>query len=117
MKTDGYKALEAEQMEELVEGLKVVNSLEFNALKVIEEAGEFTTLLTKTITKSPEHQPTEAELIEEGGDLLFRVYVYLEHRGIMDKVFDRADQKAALIYEAWKLGKIGSTVTVTKTQK
>lgn len=117
MKTDEYKALDSQQMEELINGLKTVNNVEFNALKVIEEAGELTTLLTKSLSKIEELKPKDEELIEECGDLLLRLFVYIEHKGITNKVEERAEQKAALIYEALKAGKIGSTVTITKTTK
>ncbi len=117
MKTDGFEPLTTEQTAEAFKLLTEVNNKEFNMLKVLEECTELQHLLIKSLSKHEELKPEKDEIIEEMGDLFLRMAVLIEHMDIADEVEDRADRKLALLYEAAKTGRIGSTVTIVKTVK
>ena len=111
------KVLTQEQTQELLEFLLKSNNLEFNALKVVEEALETSELLTKLVTKVERLKPTKEQLIEELGDLMMRTTVFCLHLGISEAVELRSENKFAALYDWMKEGNLGSTVTVTKRSK
>ena len=69
------------------------------ALKVLEESIEMNEVLIKRETKHDEMRPLDSKLIEEMGDLLFRMDILIEKMGIRDQVKARYDEKAQEITE------------------
>ena len=94
MDTSEYKDkfLTPEQEEELAQGMAAINSPEYNSLKLVEECLEASINLVKTITKSPGNQPSEAEVVEECGDVVARMLLFAHQRGVVEQVTERAQQ-------------------------
>lgn len=72
------------------------------ALKVMEEMAELNEVLIKRITKSEDLKPPVEKVIEEMGDLLFRMKILATNMGIEDQVADRFQAKADQIDEWFK---------------
>lgn len=60
-----------------------------NILKVIEECAELTEVLTKYLTKQPEDRPSIDKIIEESGDVFFRLRILTQMLNIEEKVKER----------------------------
>lgn len=63
------------------------------ALKVIEEATELNEVLVKRITKRADLRPPIEKVIEEMGDLQFRMEVLAMKLGILKEVAARKEEK------------------------
>lgn len=66
-------------------------------LKVVEECMELSEVLVKRVTKSDELKPPVEKIIEEAGDLLFRLDILMEKLGIHDQVYGRFQEKGEQI--------------------
>lgn len=75
---------------------------EKNILKMCEEMAELSEVLLKYVNKSPENRPSMGKIVEESGDVLFRLVVLIEQFDIEDAVDKRCDEKADQIYEHYK---------------
>jgi phosphoribosyl-ATP pyrophosphohydrolase len=62
-------------------------------LKVIEEATELNEVLVKTLTKREDLKPPIEKIIEEAGDLTFRLNVLANKLGIVKQIKDREAEK------------------------
>lgn len=69
------------------------------SLKVLEECAELTEVLIKRETKAEGMKPPMEKVIEEMGDLLFRIDIMMEKEGITEQVRARYEAKAAQIDE------------------
>lgn len=74
-------------------------------LKVLEESAELSEVLLKTITKAKGYKPPIDKIIEESGDLLFRIDVLAHKLGIKDKIQERRLQKSFQLKEYIETGK------------
>lgn len=68
-------------------------------LKVVEEATELNEVLVKTLTKREDLKPPTAKIIEEAGDLLFRLNVLANKLGIVKQIKDREAEKFQQVLE------------------
>lgn len=68
-------------------------------LKVLEEASELSEVLVKCVTKRDKDKPPLEKVIEEMGDLHFRMHVLAHHLKIEDLVKDRMQEKADQLKE------------------
>ena len=84
-------------MDLVAEKLIKYQSREKNILKAVEECAELQEVLVKLLTKGESTRPKIEKIIEEAGDVMFRIYVLTEMLGITDKTFDRTEQKAEFI--------------------
>lgn len=82
----------------LVQEIINVNTKEYNLLKCAEEAAELQELLLKTLTKSPQFRPSDDKIIEEIGDVKFRLAVIEAMYG-QEKVDARVAQKMQAVAE------------------
>lgn len=73
---------------------------EYLSLKVVEECNELSEVLVKRITKLEKYRPPLKKVIEEMGDVLFRMAALSEKLGINKEVNERKKEKAEQI-EAW----------------
>lgn len=113
MNVDLTKQLSYEEESELKQLLTTKNNLGFNMLKVVEETTELNEVLIKGLTK-----PAGVDkqlLIEEMGDVAFRLAVLCEHLDIMDEVEQRCNAKAHYIYTTLKRGEYGTKVNIERT--
>lgn len=106
--------LTEEETDEIIGLACKYNSIEFNALKVVEEATEVNELLIKGLTKIQSLKPSAEEEIEEIGDLIMRLAIYIAHRGIEDDVITRISDKFRMVKGGMERYEYGTTVTVTK---
>lgn len=106
MDTSQYKEqkLTPAQRDELQAMLQSENNLEYNILKVIEEATELNEVLLKYLTKHGESRPSKEKIIEEAGDLLFRLFVLTDHINMYESVHQRITEKSYFIYDHLKEG-------------
>ncbi|XAI97367.1 hypothetical protein [Leptolyngbya phage Lbo-JY46] len=81
-------------MKEVIEQLQSYNTLDRNILKVVEETTELNEVLIKFLTKKPDLKPPVEKIIEEMGDVIFRMKVVANHFGINEAVNARIKQKA-----------------------
>lgn len=95
-------------MEEILE--KAVDILvknvtkEKNILKVVEECAELQEVLVKSLTKGEAFKPSEDKIIEEMGDVVFRIAVLARAMDIEGEVQSRIEQKAKIMYD-WAVTK------------
>lgn len=68
-------------------------------LKVVEEATELNEVLVKTLTKREDLKPPIAKIIEEAGDLTFRLNVLANKLGIVKQIKDREAEKFQQVLE------------------
>ena len=74
-------------------------SEELNTLKVVEECAELQEVLIKSITKSENLKPKKEKIIEEMGDVIFRIRVLARAKNIELEVLERIESKANSMYE------------------
>lgn len=87
---------------------KLVNFFteEQNVLKLIEELTELQHVMIKYLTKSPAFKPKKKDMIEEMGDVMFRMAIVMEVLGITEEdVEDRAEHKWEVM-DTWVDNKI-----------
>lgn len=77
---------------------------ETNTLKVVEECAELQEVLLKGITKSDASKPSQEKIVEEMGDVVFRVMVLARVMGVEVEVEKRIEDKAKFLY-GWALNK------------
>lgn len=77
---------------------------QMNILKVVEECAELQEVMTKYITKRPDLKPTKEKLVEEMGDVLFRIIVASKMLDIEKQVHQRLEDKAQTMYN-WAVTK------------
>jgi NTP pyrophosphatase (non-canonical NTP hydrolase) len=73
-------------------------------LKVIEESSELIEVLIKRVTKSQDLKPPVEKVIEEMGDVIFRMAILAKKLGIEKDVAARIDEKSEQISK-WFTGK------------
>jgi NTP pyrophosphatase (non-canonical NTP hydrolase) len=81
-------------IEETIDLLIEQFSVEKFILKTLEEYAESSEVLLKVLTKSPERQPPREKIVEELGDVLFRVQALCKKMGITEEVQARKEAKA-----------------------
>jgi len=75
-----------------------------NVLKAVEECAELQEVLVKYLTKSPELRPKKEKIIEEAGDVIFRVMAIATLFNIEDEVEQRIVEKAKVLHD-WAVNK------------
>mgnify|MGYP006327669155 CR=1 FL=1 len=73
---------------------------EQHAMKVIEECLELSEVLVKTMTKGAGRKPSLEKVIEEAGDVLYRIELLTRKLDIQDAVRMRFEEKSEQI-NAW----------------
>lgn len=68
-------------------------------LKVLEEMAELNEVMLKTITKTEDLRPPREKIVEEIGDVQFRMDILIEKMGIEDEVKQRYADKEKQITE------------------
>lgn len=69
------------------------------ALKVVEECLELSEVLTKFVTKAEGMKPPVEKIVEEMGDVSFRMEILIKKLGIQDAVVARYHEKYQQIDE------------------
>lgn len=92
-------------MKETIKKIIDYNTPDKNILKVAEECNELAEVMIKYVLKTPELKPPVAKIIEESGDVIFRIKVVAEMLGIWEDIKNRQKQKAAQVDE-WMTAKI-----------
>jgi NTP pyrophosphatase (non-canonical NTP hydrolase) len=77
---------------------------EKNILKVVEECAELQEVLVKYLTKSEELKPKQEKIVEEMGDVVFRIMVLARAMNIEKEVDQRMQDKATQMYN-WAVTK------------
>jgi NTP pyrophosphatase (non-canonical NTP hydrolase) len=96
---------DVESIEEVTEFFVKTNRPEYNILKCCEELTELQEVLLKYHLKIPEKKPPIEKVIEEAGDVIFRLAVVVEQFNIFDEVGDRIREKVEKLIEYYKQGK------------
>jgi len=79
---------------------------EQNVLKLLEDCAELQEVMIKYLTKSKAFKPSKEKMIEEMGDLLFRMHIVWDVLGIdEDKVQEKAERKWEVM-DTWVDNKI-----------
>jgi NTP pyrophosphatase (non-canonical NTP hydrolase) len=94
-----------EDYEEVVTLLSKYNKPKYNKLKLCEELSELSEVLLKSITKIPEKQPPLESIVEEAGDVILRLVVYIEQIGAGELIEKRLTEKASKLYKYIAEGK------------
>lgn len=68
-------------------------------LKVLEEYAESSEVLLKYLTKGTERKPSREKIVEELGDVLFRVQALCTKMGLTEEVQARKEAKAVQLIE------------------
>lgn len=111
------KELTDEQFDELIVFAQTHNDHNFNTLKLAEEAIELSEALIKSLTKREGDRPSKEAVIEELGDFLVRMMLYVGDDEIMQEgISKRTENKAAFLYERFKAGRMGTTIQITKKE-
>lgn len=93
-----------EIVEKAVDILAKNVSKEKNILKVVEECAELQEVLVKHLTKSEELKPKEDKIVEEMGDVMFRIMILARLMGVERSVQLRLQDKAQTMYN-WAVSK------------
>jgi NTP pyrophosphatase (non-canonical NTP hydrolase) len=93
-----------DMLEKAVDILVKNVSNEKNTLKVVEECAELQEVLVKSLTKSEDYKPKQEKIIEEMGDVMFRIAVLAKALDIEGEVQSRMEQKAKIMYD-WAVTK------------
>jgi NTP pyrophosphatase (non-canonical NTP hydrolase) len=72
---------------------------ERHMMKVLEEFAELSEVLIKTLNKEEKYRPPMAKIIEEMGDVIYRVNNLAKALGITEQVNKRIEAKTAQINE------------------
>lgn len=91
--------------QEVVEHLIKHNANNYNLRKLLEEGIELNEVIIKMLNKSEENKPPVEKLIEEAGDVIFRLGVILRQYNIKEAVINRAMDKGNQIKETIMNGK------------
>lgn len=79
--------------EEVVTKMVETNSPKNNLGKLTEECAELLEVLIKLTTKTEDNKPKREKIVEELGDLTFRMEVYIRQNGMNQEVADRVAKK------------------------
>lgn len=91
--------LTVEQELDLVKFLIHPDRKQKNILKVCEELAELQEVLLKYVNKKDELKPTTEKIVEEMGDVVFRMSILSEQLGIGDAIGERMNNKSSEVYE------------------
>jgi len=94
--------------EEIFPILTKYNTRDYNVMKLLEELSELSEVLLKTETKIASKRPPVQDIIDEVGDVVLRLGVYVHMRGeeVMGKAIDtRIENKAKKLLEYVAAGK------------
>lgn len=91
-------------IEKASEKLMVHCTKEQNLLKVVEECAELQEVLVKYLTKNEQFKPKLEKIVEEMGDVVFRIVVLSKVLEVEDDVQNRMEQKAEQLHE-WAVNK------------
>ncbi len=94
-----YQDFEYDNVEVGISKVATYGTLERTMLKVLEENTELNEVLLKTITKPDNLKPSIDKIIEEAGDVLFRLAVLIKRLDIEDAVGERFREKTAQVVE------------------
>jgi NTP pyrophosphatase (non-canonical NTP hydrolase) len=86
-------------MQETLKKVVDYNSHDKNILKVAEECAELGEVMLKYVLKAQQHKPPVDKIVEEAGDVIFRIKVAAEMLGIWDQIEQRQVDKAAQMDE------------------
>jgi phosphoribosyl-ATP pyrophosphohydrolase len=86
--------------QEVIDHLIKNNKNDYNLKKLLEESIELSEVVIKMLNKSDEHKPPIEKLIEESGDVLFRLGVVLRQYKIKELVVKRTEEKSNQIAES-----------------
>ena len=91
-------------IEKASEKLMVHCTKEQNILKVIEECAELQEVLIKHLTRNEQFKPKLEKMVEEMGDVVFRIVVLSKLLDVEDDVQNRMEQKAEQLHK-WAVSK------------
>lgn len=112
------KVLTDDEFDELIILAQTYNDHNFNTLKLAEEATELSEVLIKSLTKSGTSKPSKAAIIEELGDFLVRMALFVGNDEEMQaNIENRMESKAAFLYERFKAGTMGTRINVQKKEQ
>lgn len=73
-------------------------------MKVIEECAELQEVLIKSLTKSEGFKPKKEKIVEEMGDVMYRIMVLIQVLEVEDEVEKRIEEKSQHLYD-WAVNK------------
>lgn len=79
---------------------------EQNTLKLIEELTELQHVMIKYLTKSPAFKPSKKDMIEEMGDVMFRMAIVMDVLGIDENDVEERAEKKWEVMDTWVDNKI-----------
>jgi NTP pyrophosphatase (non-canonical NTP hydrolase) len=88
-----------EQQEELYRFLTQPERRQKNILKALEEMAELSEVLLKSLTKNEDNAPPLSKVVEETGDVIFRLGIMIRQMKIEEETFERLEEKEARVYE------------------
>lgn len=91
--------------DEIVELLAKTNRHDYNTLKLCEELTELQENLLKSHLKVPEKKPSQEQIVEEIGDVLVRIMIYMEQNDILTPVEARMQHKLTKLKSYYEQGK------------
>jgi NTP pyrophosphatase (non-canonical NTP hydrolase) len=74
---------------------------EQNILKMIEETAELQEVMIKYLTKSPAFKPKKEKMIEEMGDLMFRMSIVMHILGIKEEDVEKRAERKWEVMDTW----------------
>jgi hypothetical protein len=116
MDVKDYEKIPPEVVDEMLTDIAKNSDVNHAMLKVIEELSEAQVVLTKMLTKPKDKRPSTLDLVEELGDVLFRINVLAKAIDLEDDIQARAYNKIRYIHEAFVSGKIPKTTVVISKQ-
>lgn len=81
-------------MQEIIKQVVEYNTKDKNILKVAEECNELAEVMIKYVVKSERLKPPISKIIEECGDVIFRIKVIAEQFQIWNDIEQRQQDKA-----------------------
>jgi NTP pyrophosphatase (non-canonical NTP hydrolase) len=81
-------------LEKVITRTAEYNTMDKTLLKVAEECTELAEVMIKRVTKHEDYRPSNDKLIEEMGDVIFRIYVAARKMKVDNEVFARVEAKA-----------------------
>lgn len=85
--------------------LAKTNRHDYNTLKLCEELTELQENLLKSHLKVPEKKPSEAQIVEELGDVMVRLLIYIEQNNLLEAVEARIQYKLTKLQGYYEQGK------------
>ena len=84
-------------VEKSAQALADAMSEQMISLKALEEMAELSEILLKSLTKREAMRPPIAKVIEEGGDVLYRLKVLFKSLDIEKQIEKRVQEKAEIM--------------------